>query len=186
MSKPSLTKALHVYVVEGYKRSRSALEHPIFLSLLDSYADGDIALSRTALGKPVTACDDLHLSLSHSGDLLVIAFSKDGPVGVDVEKVKERRYRDRIAKKYGFASGDLEPFYREWVTREAFIKLKGGSIARDLSRIRVADGDVFLGLSRRPSACVDYFTPKPGYIAALCRARGAKEIDFFYINPSSK
>jgi 4'-phosphopantetheinyl transferase len=45
-------------------------------------------------GRPVVAGTDLSLSVSHGGLVVVVALAVPGPVGVDVERVGDRRLED--------------------------------------------------------------------------------------------
>lgn len=169
----ALNQEDHIFVVDGYKKTAfSAVEDPIFLELMSRYVDlSQVKFLRTALGKPFIENSPLHFSLSHSGDLLLVAFSKS-PVGIDVEQIKERKYRSRIEQRYGFKMQTVEDFYASWVAREAFIKLTGGSLAQDLARNRMVLVD--------KTALI--FSPQKGYVAALFRKCTKNKQKIFYID----
>lgn len=95
-------------------------------------------------GKPI--CQSGYLSLAHSGDYAVAAWS-DRPIGVDIEK--HRPLSPALAKRLG---GDLE----EWVKKEAYGKAIGTGICRVLDA-PIPDGWHFS------------FPDAPeGYIMAIC------------------
>lgn len=87
--------------------------------VLSRYLDEDPAAIELRLGergKPMLADPDaaLHFNLSHSGELALIAVCRDREVGVDVQRMRRRRGRERPAE-----------FYAEWTKREAIAKCHG-------------------------------------------------------------
>jgi 4'-phosphopantetheinyl transferase len=106
-------------------------------------------------GKPeLVESDGLHFSLSYSGDRCVIAISTEGPVGVDVEEIRElpelagivrSRFAPREAEEILALSGvqRLRAFYRCWTRKEAYLKAIGAGIGGDsLARVEVSTGGV--------------------------------------------
>lgn len=168
----------HVHVVNYKKSGSSALKSPVFLELLGQYVDlARFKIARTKEGKPVLPEAGLHFSLAHSGELLVLGISHE-PLGIDIEIMKDRKYQAQIAKKYRFSSDSKEDFYREWVAREAFIKLYGGTLAKDLAGLKITrDGDRFLmGPDFHE---VSFFTPKANYLVAVCHKPLKSRIKIF-------
>ena len=82
-------------------------------------------------GKPILIDGGKHFSISHSEDLIAIAFSESN-CGVDIEKVKLREFK-KIAERMKFEAETLGEFYEEWTKYEALYKLgkniEYGSIA---------------------------------------------------------
>ena len=72
-------------------------------------------------GKPMLIDGGKHFSISHSGELIAIAFS-DSNCGVDIEQVKLREF-ESISKRMGFEANTLGEFYEEWTRYEAMYKL---------------------------------------------------------------
>lgn len=93
-------------------------------------------------GRPCLPGDPLHFSLSHAGDLVLLAFA-DAPVGVDVEKepalslvaevsrALHHRERDELAA----LPEQLRPaaFARCWTRKEAYLKGTGAGLGEDPS-----------------------------------------------------
>lgn len=86
-------------------------------------------------GKP--ELDFCHFSISHSGDLVICAIA-DVPIGIDIEPIKEMRK----AKHYPFFTADeaerincsqnpSDMFLRLWTQKEAYVKMKGGTMLKD-------------------------------------------------------
>lgn len=102
-------------------------------------------------GKPFVASPDgsgLDFNLSDSGDLTLLALSRVGPVGVDVERVKPLTDMAAIAESH-FAPEErvalfalpeaerLDGFYRLWTRKEAYIKALGTGLGHALDRFVV-------------------------------------------------
>ncbi len=116
----------------------------------------------------------LHFNISHSGELLCLAFAHS-PIGVDIEKHRARPF-DKLAKRF-MSEAQLEAFRARgcpadlffdcWCTMEALIKRDGLSLwqARrypftcEQGRIRLLQGE--------PPRCLRLFTPAPGYSGAV-------------------
>lgn len=85
-------------------------------------------------GAPYIRDDPHYLSLSHKGRKMVVAIS-DRPVGIDIERVEERDVYYRIAHNYfgeTIAEGDIEAFFRGWTRREAFGKMLGVGLTKQI------------------------------------------------------
>lgn len=136
----------------------------------------------------------LSFNLSHSGNLAVLAISRDGEVGVDVEKVREidlrivrRFFTDREADEIAatVTTQQLAAFFRVWTAKEAVVKATGEGIRRGLDTFELAglpDGQacvVPLSHAARPplSARVTWFVPVAGYAAAVAGLDANAPID---------
>jgi 4'-phosphopantetheinyl transferase len=84
-------------------------------------------------------CDWLHFSLTHSGELALVAVARDRDVGVDVEVVRPDRDLGAIARRaFGDGPADaldaespgerVRSFYRAWVRHEAHGKCLGTGV----------------------------------------------------------
>ncbi|TAN48401.1 MAG: 4'-phosphopantetheinyl transferase superfamily protein [Methylococcaceae bacterium] len=99
-------------------------------------------------GKPYLAepVADLAFNLTHSDELGLIAISRAGPVGVDVESWRDTRQMDAIAQRC-FAAAEYQrwqdlaqsertpAFFKLWTRKEAFAKAVGRGIALGLEHI---------------------------------------------------
>ena len=117
--------------------------------VLSRYLDEDPAAIELRLGergKPMLADPDavLRFNLSHSGGLVLIAICQGREVGVDVQRMRKRRGRERPAE-----------FYAEWTRREAIAKCHGVGLWAPLPDTPVAVCELDID---------------PGYAAALAVA----------------
>ncbi|MBK0377957.1 4'-phosphopantetheinyl transferase family protein [Mucilaginibacter segetis] len=82
-------------------------------------------------GKPYLVTLPYHISLSHSFDYAAVMISKSGPVGIDIEQIKQKV--ERIADKFlrpdemAFISekNKIEQLYVCWCAKEAIYKCNG-------------------------------------------------------------
>ena len=75
-------------------------------------------------GKPYLKTSDMKFSISHSENIIAIAFDKDFNLGFDIEYKRERDY-SKILKYYGqdFDKVSQKEFYQAWTIYEAEYKL---------------------------------------------------------------
>jgi 4'-phosphopantetheinyl transferase len=82
-------------------------------------------------GKPYLVSLPYHISLSHSFDYAAVMISRSGPVGIDIEQIKEKV--ERIAFKFmrpeelAFISetNKIDQLYACWCAKEAVYKCHG-------------------------------------------------------------
>lgn len=72
--------------------------------------------------KPKLKNDEIYFNISHSKDIILIAFS-DSSVGVDIEQKKERDFK-KLSDYYNVQFKNKEDFYEFWTRLEAEIKLQ--------------------------------------------------------------
>lgn len=126
----------------------------------------DFQICKNPNGKPYVAGNPVYFSLSHSRDLALIALC-DSPVGVDLEiHDSTRKFRHVLSR---FTENEREEiggefcfFVQNWTMKEAYIKMTGGSLARDLKRLEYYGGRLYL--DGRPADC--------GYVAESDRPAG--------------
>lgn len=95
-----------------------------------------LKIERNAAGKPILAGkNDVFLNLSHDGDLAVCAVH-ERPVGIDVEFVEEKNWRqfhrfftEEEMQRIETAAVPAREFFTLWTIREAFVKADGRGIA---------------------------------------------------------
>lgn len=160
------------YAVRGEKflRERSILKRE--LSRLTGLPIPQICLRYSEHGKP--ECEQQPFNLSHSGDLLCIAFHHRR-VGVDIERIRPRCHMHEVARRimspeqwraWQDRGGVVREFYVCWCAAEALAKWCGGSVLSARER-------PFLYLDERIEPCfpgaplVEIFDPAPDFVGAV-------------------
>lgn len=155
---------------ELFLKERSILRHE--LARHTGIPAAQVQLIYSAYGKP--ECEQQPFNLSHSGDLLCIAFHHKS-VGVDIERIRPRRHMREIAQRIMSAAQweawqargcKQYEFYVCWCASEALVKWCGKSVlrAREIPFLYV-DGRIELCSPCAP--VVDLFEAAPGYVGAV-------------------
>jgi len=141
-------------------------------------------------GKPALAraCGDskIHFNLAHSRDLALFALTRIGPLGVDVEQIREVKDMEHLVARF-FSKRETElfrtvaeqdrprAFFNLWTRKEAMLKATGEGITRSLDRVEVSflpgeparviaiEGDE----SKAARWRLIELAPAPGYTGAL-------------------
>ncbi|MEO8578403.1 MAG: 4'-phosphopantetheinyl transferase superfamily protein [Gemmatimonadales bacterium] len=133
-------KAVHQFVVSRAMQRQ----------LLANYVGGlpsDISFGVVAMGKPTLSKPNeigLKFNTTHSGNLVIIAVTKDRDVGVDTEKIRPVPRALRVAKRFysdheyqmlaALPQAELDlAFLSIWVRREGTAKARGDSVWRGLA-----------------------------------------------------
>ena len=99
--------------------------HCLSYLLVDKFLDEVYGIKSREIvfeeGKPILIDGGKHFSISHSKDLIALAFS-DSNCGVDIEKIELREFK-KIAERMKFEAETLGEFYEEWTKYEAMYKL---------------------------------------------------------------
>jgi 4'-phosphopantetheinyl transferase len=162
-------------------------------TLVHQYGGGespaDVVFDQEAFGKLVLAAGArarLHFNVSHTSGIGVIAIASCGPVGVDVERIRDMPDQDRLAARcFGVreqaqyatlpASARSVGFFQGWTRKEAFIKATGDGLSRSLHDCEVSllpgEPARFLRVpgpsGSERSWSLHAFEPAPGYTAAV-------------------
>lgn len=155
------SSTVHVWVVpldDPLKRRRHELAHAAQDQILAAYLGvepQDLQYATLPAGKPVLADGALEFNLSHSGELALVAVSRDLEVGVDLEHPRSFRNEAGIARRictareleHLAAADDNDELLRLWVRKEAVVKATGEGLARSVNQIDVLDRRVTSGWS---------------------------------------
>jgi 4'-phosphopantetheinyl transferase len=137
-------------------RNRSMFARAVLRDILGRYTGSDPRTLRfcvTSSGKPLldpeVHADAPQFSLSHSGDLVLLAFARRHAVGVDVEAIRDDIDVMEIARQF-FAPGEASDlltlpaesrpssFFAAWTRKEAYLKARGEGIGSGLNRFAVS------------------------------------------------
>ncbi|WBM68812.1 4'-phosphopantetheinyl transferase superfamily protein [Buttiauxella sp. WJP83] len=108
-------------------------------------------VSKGEYGKPYIVDFDkkIHFNVSHTGDVIAIAFSRNKPLGIDIE-LKNRSIHQHLAN-YVFTDEEAEEilskadwsecFLSAWTRKEAVLKCIGCGFAGDAKEIKIPLND---------------------------------------------
>jgi 4'-phosphopantetheinyl transferase len=165
---------------EQFIAARATLRR--LLGNLVGVAPEALRFGSTGNGKPILidlpAEQAVPFNLSHSGQGMVLAVSREQEVGVDLEWLRPREtYREMAARYFTprevASIMDLRSFYAIWTRKEAFLKALGLGLAGGLERFAVTADDParLLHFDGDPSAgerwTLESLEPRDGAIAAV-------------------
>jgi 4'-phosphopantetheinyl transferase len=191
-------------------RNRFIAGRAILRSVLAKYllcAPDLLQFGYSPQGKPSLAAQfaesGLWFNLAHSEGMALIAVTRLGPVGVDVEHIRPIEEADELVERFFSArenalfqalpaSQKNIAFFNLWTRKEAWLKGTGEGIAHSLSRVEVT----FLPgepakLLRVPDSSqsrggwvLHELLPAVGFVGALAISRSHSSICTFRFNPS--
>lgn len=155
------------------------------------HAPETLIFAYSPAGKPSldgAAAPAVHFNLSHSDQWALMAVTRLGAVGVDIEKARPLPDVLRLAET-AFSAAELEElrtmpesrrqeaFFAGWTRKEAYLKARGDSLAglKQFDVSLAADCPRLVRVADAPSEperwSLSSFAPVPGYAAALCVGR---------------
>ena len=168
--------------------SKSLKEEDVNITLpLDSEGRYMIEYAYGPQGKPyLQAYPNIHFSLSHSGNIAVLAIS-DREVGIDVQE--NRGYIERIAKRFyheeelklienlDSVSEREHLFYQIWTTKEAYIKYTGQGMRQDMRSFYVSPEWEQIMMEKNVAAFYKNISlPEEGYFCSLVFDKSLQKI----------
>jgi 4'-phosphopantetheinyl transferase len=146
-------------------------------------------------GKPALDGGEIEFNASHSGDLVALAFARETPVGIDVERRRTMHDPLGIARRF-FSEAELEfvesaediaaAFFIVWTAKEAIVKASGKGIgAGDLRGFTVPFGAARLQQVTGTWSVATLDPPMRGYHAALAARTGVEPVNEHTIDASS-
>lgn len=174
-------------------RQRYTATRALLRMILGGYVDSDpkeLVFRYSKNGKPSLSCGpdgNVEFNVSHSGQVALLAFTREREIGVDVEHLRENFDHEAIAGRFFSrqeqqqlaalpAAERYRGFFRCWTRKEAYIKAEGTGLSLPLHQFDVSVGaeESSLLLATRPdSAEAPRWTLREipagvGYVAALC------------------
>ncbi len=135
-----------------YLRKRFVIAHAGLRIILGRYTGvsaPDLNFAYTEYGKPFLPGDGLHFNLSHAEEVALVAVTRMGEIGVDVEWIRPGMSGGDIAERY-FSRREAAAlrampreaqsgaFFDCWTRKEAFIKAMGHGLSHPLDAFDVA------------------------------------------------
>ncbi|MFN0245635.1 MAG: 4'-phosphopantetheinyl transferase family protein [Kofleriaceae bacterium] len=144
-------------------------------AVLARYLDRAAEIVIGPYGKPQLRDDDsVAFNVSHSGSLALVAVSREGPLGVDLEQHRVIRDIDKLAARYftqveaSLVAADPQVFFRLWARKEAWIKAQGGGLTIALDTVDLS--------GQTPGWFIADLSIARGYSAAIARPGASAEI----------
>lgn len=155
---------------------RTAAGHHLGVRPADVSVDRTCPWCESQHGRPVLAGTGLHASVSHSGEVVAVAITSAGPVGVDVEAgraVDFSAVTESVCTPAERACvtgpGD---FYAYWTRKEAVLKATGDGLRRPMTDLSMTPPDgapvlLALGADTAPACQMADISAGDGYYAAV-------------------
>lgn len=169
-------------------RDRYVLAHGALRAIVGSHlavAPREVRLQRGPRGAPNLGGGGLGYSISYADDVVLIAITGGGQVGVDVERVRPGVAID-VARAFApnvVASLEALPpadrdrqFFRAWTGLEAYSKARGTGLDHELDRFETffdhsGDDPQVREDGSTPRWWIGHFLPRGGYMAAVAAPR---------------
>jgi 4'-phosphopantetheinyl transferase len=152
-------------------------------------------IAKNAYGKPYVPQASIHFNLSHSGNVILLAFANKIPIGVDVEQMRNIDNVDLIVKQYLHPSEVKElsacqlhesnqAFFSCWSKKEAVSKALGLGLSFPLNAFSVSSvplvGNWSLNLPLKYPQfwTLQAFKPLNGYFAAIAAPLPGLQVRF--------
>jgi 4'-phosphopantetheinyl transferase len=135
-------------------RRRTIVSHAALRILLCQYLPcppRNIAFSYNTHGKPCLADQTrrIKFNLSHTQEIMLVAFVLDSEVGIDIESVTRKVDYMGVGQRWFSALEShtlqslpererVDAFFRAWCRKEAYIKARGEGMSHPLQRFSVA------------------------------------------------
>ncbi len=122
---------IEIWTMEGNGTSKRENERLTSRKLLTHILQKDAVVNYDEHGKPHV--DNHHISIAHTGEYVGVIASKTYVVGVDLERIRERRI-DELAEKFmdadeldrlKEAAEQIKYFYLVWGAKEVLYKIYG-------------------------------------------------------------
>jgi 4'-phosphopantetheinyl transferase len=184
-------------------RQRYVASHGTLRRLLGDYAGipgAQLEFDTGDFGKPaLRGAGALEFNLAHSGDIALIAISRDRALGIDVERWQSDIEHMTLAEHF-FSGAERDAlrvldeieervacFFAAWSRKEAYLKASGHGVTRGLDHfdVSLAPGQTArLIADRLDTAATERWVmcalaPAAGYSAALVAAAPVSEILLF-------
>ncbi|MAI46473.1 MAG: hypothetical protein CMB79_11515 [Filomicrobium sp.] len=157
------TGVLSAQDIEG-RSDESRRTRIILRFALSRYGDKDLVLcpiEAAAAGRPfLLDPDGPSFSISHSGDHIAVAIAADGPVGIDIERIRQIKMSTKRqlqianqARAHGIdaaidaeAAADGDEFLSLWTKLEALGKARGDGIGAVLTELKTQHNEATANL----------------------------------------
>jgi len=153
------------------------------ISFYTGVSPKELIFSADTYGKPILKypqTTNLYFNMSHSGDWIVGAVSRDKPIGIDIEKIRpidfaitENCFNGPEIKYLNSKNGSkLDNFYKIWTLKESFIKAIGKGLHYSLKNFYFEfgpKGEINIKSDKEVGIWnFKFYEIDPGYKFAVC------------------
>ena len=135
---------------DAFPSSKAAIEK----ILSEVYGIDHPVLSYTKNGKPFLESSEIHFSITHTDELLFLAFS-DEEIGIDAEKItRDPHYLPILKRLHSSVREKITSqatFLQVWTAIESVIKYMGGTLAHDLKDLSLQNERLYFQGSPLPA-----------------------------------
>ena len=173
---------VHAWFFAHWPNERNSARSPTVRGWLALYLDAgtaDVQIDLEPNGKPRLRGGELHFNVSHSGDAMLLAVSRDHDIGVDLEFSRRPRRVIELAQRWFDPSeaaalqalpesSRQAAFLRLWTCKEAALKAHGGGISSGLHNVAFKVNEIGeIDEAVDPMWRVVQLKPGPGYVGAV-------------------
>ena len=150
-------------------------------------------LSAEESGKPICVGGPA-ISITHAGQRVACSVASKGLVGIDLERIDERREVEQIAQRFfsdkernWLEAGPKARFYMLWVLKEAFVKAHGQSIFFGLEKLRcvVEPPDIFARSTEAGFSDLSLYRRDDMFLALATTEAALDDVSFRHWAPGS-
>jgi len=174
------------------------------LSNLLNIDQSKIEFEFTKFGKPILGHpigNNLKFNISHSGNVICLAFNLEFEIGIDVEKtISDINYKELAENyftsrevKYVYSADNIDAqiknFYFIWTRKEAYLKSLGSGLVENLNNIEVLSDTIKkiepMKVQTTDLCKLKTFTELPSYLVSVAYFGQEKEINLEILNYSN-
>lgn len=145
-------------------RNFSFMMRRIILSGVTKTPLRELDFHHNPAGKPMLINSSIHFSISHSGAFWCMAVREGEEIGLDIERIRKRKYETEIVTSYFLqheqdlyfkeqsASKRTALFFQLWTEKEAIAKMHGVSLLELLANKQPSDKHHITRLDKRELA----------------------------------
>ena len=150
---------------DAFPSSKVAIEK----ILSEVYGIESPVLSYTKNGKPFLVSGEIHFSITHTDEMIFLAFS-DEEIGIDAEKITRKTHYLPILKKLHPSVCEKitskKTFLRVWTAIESVIKYMGGTLAHDLKTFSIQNEQLYF--QETPLTATVFTQVFEGHFVSVC------------------
>jgi len=133
-------------------RYRTLVGKILLLRYLTKYTNATLDdVKLTEYKKPYLENQSIDFSISHSGEYVIVAFSKNTKIGIDIEYLNKNIdlcdfnsvFLEHEIKEIHNANNKIEKFYKIWTLKEALLKAEGKGLFENLKDVKIANNKIF-------------------------------------------